>query len=38
MAAIKVDPKEVAQVLTAEGFMRWAEGKKLRQQDFKPAS
>lgn len=30
-----LDPKAVAQVLTAEGFIRWAEGKKLRQQDFK---
>lgn len=29
------DPKEVTQVLTAEGFIRWAEGKTLRQQDFK---
>ena len=35
MASIKANPKAVAQVLTAEGFMRWAEGKKLRQQDFK---
>lgn len=30
-------PKEAAQILTAEGFVRWAEGKKLRLQDFKPA-
>ena len=29
------NPKLVAQVLTAEGFIRWTEGKTLRQQDFK---
>lgn len=35
MASIKVNPKAAAQVLTVEGFIRWAEGEKLRQQDFK---
>ena len=32
---IKMTPKEAAQVLTAEGFIRWTEGKKLRPQDVK---
>ena len=27
--------KEAAQILTNEGFMRWCEGKPIRQQDFK---
>ena len=36
-AAVKrLTPKEAAQVLTAEGFIRWTEGKPIRQQDFKP--
>ncbi len=31
----KVTSKEAALILTAEGFIRWCEGKALRQQDFK---
>ena len=35
-AAIKrLTPKDAAQILTAEGFIRWTEGEELRQQDFK---
>ena len=32
---IKEDPKLVALILTLDGFLRWAEGKRLRPQDFK---
>ncbi len=28
--------KEAAHILTLDGFLRWAEGKKLRVQDLKP--
>ena len=34
-AARRLTSKEAAQILTAEGFTRWAEGKGLRQEDFK---
>ena len=33
----RYDPKATAQVLTADGFMKWASGKKLVLKDFKPA-
>ena len=32
---VKLTSKEAAQLLTNKGFIRWAEGKKLRPQDFK---
>ena len=32
---VEITAKEAAQLLTAEGFIRWTEGKKLRNQDFK---
>lgn len=38
---VKLNPKTAAQLLTLEGFLRWAEGLPLRAQDFKheaPAS
>ncbi len=33
---VGLDSKEVAQVLTPEGFLRWAEGEPLSDADFKP--
>lgn len=36
-AARRLTSKEATQLLTAEGFVRWAKGKGLRQEDFKEA-
>ena len=30
-----VDAKAASQILTQEGFMRWAAGDRLRAKDFK---
>jgi len=35
-ATMKPSPKAMAQILTREGFIRWTEGKPLRNEDFKP--
>lgn len=36
-AVPRYDPKATAQVLTADGFMKWAGGKRLVLKDFRPA-
>lgn len=32
---MKINPKAAVQILTLEGFLRWAEGLPLQAKDFK---